>query len=102
MLPAAVEPLAESTLQVVQAMGDRDGAAPNREVIVIGRQRPGEHGPTISLLHKSKEIDEFPCLFRAGEYRLSTREPVVDMVDPTLDKHPGLPRHIQLPSPNQP
>jgi len=69
---------------------------------MIGHQRPPEYGPAISLLHKSKKIDEFPRLFRVGKYSLSAREAVVHVVQTTLDKYPGPSRHIRPPTPNLP
>jgi len=93
--PAPIKSLTESPLQVMESPRDWDLTASNRQMIMVRHQRPRENRPSVPLLHKPKKLDEFQRLVRIGEDLFSTPKPVVDVIDPTLDKYPWLARHLR-------
>jgi hypothetical protein len=65
-------------------------------VEVVRHQHPREDRPAISPFHIPQELDELPRFLPVSKDRLSAREPILDVVDPALDKHPEVARHRLL------
>jgi hypothetical protein len=92
-----VEPAAESVLDSVHPSPEGNRRGSNDQVEVVGHHAPSENRPSISLLDVPNDLDELHRLFRFGEDMLSTRDPVVHVVQTTFDDDSRPTRHCQFP-----
>jgi hypothetical protein len=61
---------------------------PQREVTVIRHQAPGQDRQPVAIPGLAQDLEKVNRLFRLGKKIRSTRESVVDVVDPTLYEYP--------------
>jgi len=83
------QPLLQAPEGTIQ--GDHTGA--HRQVVVIGHQAPGVDGQPVTLRQVAKQTDKDLGVLLPVEDALPSAQPVVNVVDPTLDVNSGWSRH---------
>jgi hypothetical protein len=87
---ATRHPLLQAPEGTIQ--GDHTGA--HRQVVVIGHQAPGVDGQPVTLHQVAKQADKGFGVPLPVEDALPSAQPVVDVVDPTLDVNSGWSRQL--------
>ena len=86
--------IAESGLHVAHGSGQRYRTCPQREVIVVGHQAPRQDRQPVAISGLAQDLEKLNRLFRLGKKIRTTREAVVDVVDPALYEYPRPSRQI--------
>jgi hypothetical protein len=92
-----VEPAAESVLDSMHPTPEGNRRGSNDQVEMVGHHTPSENRPSISLLDIPNDLDELHRLVRFSEDMLSTRDPVVHVVQTTFDDDSRPTRHCLVP-----